>query len=160
MKQLFALFRRKPSPSANMTPRVQQVLVVARNEAERRFHQYVGSEHLWGALISYNEGVAVDILRRLKVDFTILQKDYQAAMHAEEPREPKNSIPSTPDFRAVLAKGEKEAKKLGFAYFGTEHLLLGLLSVKGFASDSLASQGVDLTRYRDELIQQIQKKEA
>ena len=35
----------------NFTPRAKQVLIIARNEAKRLNHDYVGSEHLLLGLI-------------------------------------------------------------------------------------------------------------
>jgi ATP-dependent Clp protease ATP-binding subunit ClpC len=158
MKNLFGIFKREPSLLENVTPRVQRILLAARNEADRRFHQYVGSEHLWGGFLIYNEGVGIEILRALKVDIDVLKCGYSASMKAGPPREPRASIPCTPKFKAILAKGEKEARKLEFTYFGSEHLVLGFLSRGGIARDSLNRQSVDYERYRLELVQRIQKK--
>ena len=157
MKFLFELFRRKPTPLDCVSPRVQHILVAARNEADRNFHRYVGSEHLWGGFLIYSEGVGFDILKALNVNFVTLKDDYRKSLFAEKPREPEIMIPFTPKLKSVLKKGEKEARKLGFSYFGTEHLLLGFLSIDGIARDSLRRQGIGIECYRLELTKRIKK---
>ena len=47
----------------NFTPRAQQVLALARKEADRFNHNYVGTEHLLLGLIKLGQGVAVNVLQ-------------------------------------------------------------------------------------------------
>ena len=49
----------------NFTPRAQQVLALARKEADRFNHSYVGTEHLLLGLIKLGQGVAVNVLERM-----------------------------------------------------------------------------------------------
>ena len=46
-------------PMNNFTPRAQQVLALARKEADRFHHNYVGTEHILLGLIKLGQGVAV-----------------------------------------------------------------------------------------------------
>ena len=48
----------------NFTPRAQQVLALARKEADRFNHNYVGTEHLLLGLIKLDQGVAVNVLKK------------------------------------------------------------------------------------------------
>ena len=52
----------------DFTPRAQQVLALARKEAERFNHNYVGTEHLLLGLIKLGQGVAVNVLQRMGLD--------------------------------------------------------------------------------------------
>ena len=52
----------------DLTPRGKQVLALARKEAERFNHNYVGTEHLLLGLIKLGEGVAVNVLQRMGLD--------------------------------------------------------------------------------------------
>src|SRR4051812_46096960 len=52
----------------NFTPRAQQVLALARKEADRFNHNYVGTEHLLLGLIKLGQGVAVNVLTKLGLD--------------------------------------------------------------------------------------------
>src|ERR1700692_1182462 len=53
---------------SDFTPRGQQVLALARQEAERFNHHYVGTEHLLLGLIKLGQGVAVNVLQRMGLD--------------------------------------------------------------------------------------------
>ena len=52
----------------NFTPRAQQLLALARKEAERLKHNYVGTEHLLLGLIKLGQGVAVNVLHKMGLD--------------------------------------------------------------------------------------------
>ena len=49
------------------TPRAQQVLALARKEAIRFRHNYIGTEHILLGIIRLGQGVAVNVLRKLGV---------------------------------------------------------------------------------------------
>ena len=53
---------------SNFTPRAQQVLALARKEADRFHHNYVGTEHLLLGLINLGQGVAVNVLQKMGLD--------------------------------------------------------------------------------------------
>ena len=48
--------------SGNYTPRAQQVIQLARGEADRFNHPYVGTEHILLGLVALGQGVAVTVL--------------------------------------------------------------------------------------------------
>ena len=52
----------------NFTDRVRKVLAMAREEAVRLQHDYVGTEHILLGLIREGEGVAAEVLRNLAAD--------------------------------------------------------------------------------------------
>ena len=52
----------------NFTERVRRVLQMAREEAQRLHHEYVGTEHILLGLIREGEGVAAAVLQNLNVD--------------------------------------------------------------------------------------------
>src|ERR671922_172027 len=52
----------------NFTPRAQQVLALARKEADRFNHNFVGTEHLLLGLLREGDGVAARVLKNLDVD--------------------------------------------------------------------------------------------
>src|SRR5213080_2320528 len=55
-------------PIGNFTPRAQQVLALARREADRFHHNFVGTEHLLLGLIKLGQGVAVSVLQKMGPD--------------------------------------------------------------------------------------------
>ncbi len=141
----------------NFTPRAQQVLALARKEADRCRHNYIGTEHLLMALIKLGQGVAVNVLERLGLNMEQLQKDVEAVMIPSQEMQALGSIPYTPRVKKILAFAAKEAKRLNHAYVGTEHILLGILGEgEGLAAQILERVGVDIERARQEVIAEIE----
>ncbi len=109
----------------NFTDRVRKVLQMAREEAARLHHEYVGTEHILLGLIREGEGVAAAVLTNLNVDLEEIQQKIDMS----------------------------EARELNHSYVGTEHLLLGLLrEEKGIAAQVLTDAGVNLEQARAETL--------
>ena len=64
----------------NFTPRAQQVLQLARKEADRFNHGYVGTEHLLLGLIALGQGVAVNVLQRMGIDLETVRMEVEKAV--------------------------------------------------------------------------------
>ncbi|QSR86183.1 ATP-dependent Clp protease ATP-binding subunit [Candidatus Methylacidiphilum infernorum] len=141
----------------NFTPRAQQVLALARQEAERFGHNHVGTEHLLLGLIKLAQGVAINVLQKLGVDLEIIRVEIEKKI-ASVPSEgkPTAPIPYTPRVKKVLALAGKEAKALNHSYVGTEHILLGLLREgEGVAATILKNLDIDLERVRNEILKEL-----
>jgi ATP-dependent Clp protease ATP-binding subunit ClpC len=61
----------------NFTPRAQQVLALARKEADRFHHNYVGTEHLLLGLIKLGQGVAVSVLQKMGLDLETVRAEVE-----------------------------------------------------------------------------------
>jgi ATP-dependent Clp protease ATP-binding subunit ClpC len=112
----------------NFTPRTLELITVAREEALRLNHNFLGTEHLLLGLLKLNEGNAAKVLQHLGVGLK------QCRMHVEklvgrrpEPRL-SNNIPYTPRTKRVFELAMLEAKILKTNFVDTEHLLLGMLA--------------------------------
>ena len=140
----------------NFTPRAQQVLALARKEADRFHHNYVGTEHLLLGLINLGKGVAVSVLLKMGLDLNTVRNAVEKQVGTGPEAQPAGNIPYTPRVKKVLALALKEAKMLNHAYIGTEHILLGLLHEgDGVAARVLKSLGVDLERCRQEILTEL-----
>jgi ATP-dependent Clp protease ATP-binding subunit ClpC len=140
----------------DFTPRAQQVFALARKEAERFNHNYVGTEHLLLGLIKLGQGVAVNALQKIGLDLERVRREVEK--HVGSPPETKmiGSIPYTPRVKKVLALAAKEAKALNHSYIGTEHVLLGLLREgEGIAAQVLRSLEVDPAQVRNEILKEL-----
>ncbi len=143
-------------PMNNFTPRAQQVLALARKEADRFHHNYVGTEHILLGLIKLGQGVAVSVLQKMGLDLGTVRNavEKQVGMGAEG--KPTGNIPYTPRVKKVLALAGKEAKALNHSYVGTEHILLGLLREgEGVAARVLKSLEIDIERTRNEILSEL-----
>ena len=132
----------------NFTDRLRRVGQVAREEAGRLHHEYVGTEHLLLGLIREGQGVAATVLTNLGVELAQIQQ-----MIEETVKEGKASaadgpeLPYTSRAKRVVELAMMEARELNHSYVGTEHLLLGLLrEEKGIAAQVLVHSGVTLGR--------------
>jgi ATP-dependent Clp protease ATP-binding subunit ClpC len=140
----------------NFTPRAQQVLALARKEAERFNHNYVGTEHLLLGLIKLGQGVAVNVLQRMGLDLESVRMEVEKHVGSHPETNMIGNIPYTPRVKKVLALAGKEAQALHNTYVGTEHLLLGLLREgEGIAARVLQSLEVDPARTRNEILKEL-----
>ena len=143
-------------PMNNFTPRAQQVLALARKEADRFHHNYVGTEHLLLGLINLGQGVAVNVLQKMGLDLQTVRAAVEKQVGTGPESKPSGNIPYTPRVKKVLALAGKEAKALNHSYVGTEHILLGLLREgEGVAARVLKSLEVDIERCRNEILSEL-----
>jgi len=138
------------------TPRAQQVIQLARKEAERFNHPYIGTEHLLLSLIALGEGVAVSVLEKMGVDLDILRIEVEKAVGQGPETQVIGALPMTPRAKKVLALAKAEAQALNHGYVGTEHILLGLLrEEEGVAARVLKNLNVDIERARLEVLKEL-----
>jgi ATP-dependent Clp protease ATP-binding subunit ClpC len=143
-------------PMSNFTPRAQQVLALARKEADRFHHNYVGTEHLLLGLINLGQGVAVNVLQKMGLDLDTVRQAVDEQVGLGPEAKPSGNVPYTPRVKKVLALAGKEAKGLNHSYVGTEHILLGLLREgEGVAARVLKSLDVDVDRCRNEILSEL-----
>ena len=143
-------------PMNNFTPRAQQVLALARKEADRFHHNYVGTEHLLLGLINLGQGVAVNVLQKMGLDLQTVRSAVEKQVGTGPESKPSGNIPYTPRVKKVLALAGKEARALNHSYVGTEHILLGLLREgEGVAARVLKSLEVDIERCRNEILSEL-----
>jgi ATP-dependent Clp protease ATP-binding subunit ClpC len=143
-------------PMNNFTPRAQQVLALARKEADRFHHNYVGTEHILLGLIKLGQGVAVSVLQKMGLDLETVRAAVEKQVGTGQETKAQNSIPYTPRVKKVLALAGKEAKTLNHSYVGTEHILLGLLREgEGVAARVLKSLDIDIERTRNEILREL-----
>jgi ATP-dependent Clp protease ATP-binding subunit ClpC len=140
----------------NFTPRAQQVLALARKEADRFNHNYVGTEHILLGLIKLGQGVAVSVLKNMGLDLETVRIEVEKQVGSGPESKISGNIPYTPRVKKVLSLSNKEAENLDHSYVGTEHLLLGLLREgEGVAARVLTSLNVDINQTRQEILAEI-----
>jgi|SRR6185437_4176191 len=140
----------------NFTDRVRRCLQLAREEADRLRHGEVRPEHILLGILDDDNGVGVHALVHLGADLGALRKGIVGRMP------PGNADASGPDrpytrrAKQVLEDAMREARDLGHAYVGTEHLLLGTASdEQGSCAVELAAQDVTLDVLRAEILRLV-----
>src|SRR6201984_1115541 len=141
---------------SNFTPRAQQVLALARKEADRLNHNFLGTEHLLLGLIKLGQGVAVNVLQKMGLDLETVRMEVEKQVGSPPSPNMMGNIPYTPRVKKVLVLAGKEAKALHHSYVGTEHILRGLLREgEGVAAQVLKSLEVDPARTRNEILKEL-----
>ena len=141
---------------SNFTPRAQQVLALARKEADRLNHNFLGTEHLLLGLIKLGQGVAVNVLQKMGLDLETVRMEVEKQVGTGPDQKMIGNIPYTPRVKKVIALAQKEAKNLNHTYVGTEHLLLGLLREgDGVAAKVLRALDVDIEQCRQEILKEL-----
>jgi ATP-dependent Clp protease ATP-binding subunit ClpC len=127
---------------------------MAREEAARLHHEYVGTEHILLGLIREGEGVAAAVLQSLNVDLDEIQQKIEDTVKKGKAAQATGpDLPYTSRAKKVLELAMSEARELNHSYVGTEHLLLGLLrEEKGIAAQVLTDSGVNLDAARTETL--------
>ena len=137
----------------NFTDRVRKVLAMAREEAIRLQHDYVGTEHILLGLIREGDGVASAVLTTLNVDLEQIHERVEESVRKGKATIALGELPYTSRAKKVLEFAMSEARDFNHSYVGTEHLLLGLLrEEKGIAAQVLNSLGVTLEEARGETL--------
>jgi hypothetical protein len=145
-----------PEGLSNFTPRAQQALALARKEADRLNHNFLGTEHLLLGMIALGQGVAVNVLRKMGLDLETVRTEVKKMVGTGPGQGNSGNAPYTPRLKKVLALATKEAKALNHTYVGTEHILLGLLREgDGVAAHVLKNLGVDIERTRQEILKEL-----
>ncbi len=141
------------------TPRAQQVLALARREADRLQHNYIGTEHILLGLLKQGQGIAIEMLQEMNVDIKDLIHTLNSNLKKGEFSSEDGNIPYTPRVRKMLSMAAQQAEKLNHSYIGTEHLLLGLVcDSEGIAGKILRHFEVTLERARQVLIDNLNRK--
>ena len=97
---------------SDFTPRAQQVLVLARKEAERFKHNYVGTEHLLLGLIKLGQGVAVDVLQKMGLDLERVRMEVEEHVGSNPETNMIGNIPYTPPSQKGIGISEQRGQSV------------------------------------------------
>ncbi len=132
------------------TERCRKVIALAREEAGRLGHDYIGTEHLLLGLIREGGGVAAAVLESVNVDLERVRLEVEKLVVMGGGTLTLGEVPFTPRAKKVLELSIEEAQALSHNYIGTEHLLLGLIREgEGVAAKVLDNLGVKLDKARE-----------
>jgi len=135
------------------TERARKVVLLAKEEAKRFNHDYIGTEHILLGLVREGEGVAAAVLASMGLSADKIRIEVEKFVQPGPSTVISGDIPFTPRAKKVIELSMDEARNLGHNYIGTEHLLLGLIREgEGVASQVLISMGLDLEKVRMEIM--------
>ncbi|RJQ40636.1 MAG: ATP-dependent Clp protease ATP-binding subunit [Nitrospiraceae bacterium] len=131
------------------TERGRKVIIYAREEAEKRQNDYLGTEHLLLALLREEEGISAAIIKKMGISIEEVRMEVERKLPYGTNVLTFGDIPFTPRAKKVLELAVEEARLIGHSYIGSEHLLLGLLREdEGIAGRTLRSLGANLLAAR------------
>lgn len=132
---------------------------LARREADRFRHNYIGAEHVLLGLLKLGQGVAVSVMENAGIAIDKLAAQIEQSMVPGTAAGSAGSLPLTPRVRRLLEMAGQEAKALRHTYVGTEHILLAILRDEdGLARHALASAGLSYDEARKSVLAEIDPK--
>ena len=143
------------------TPRARYALVMAKEEAHKMNAESIAAHHLLLALLGMEDGVAVDILKKLNVNIARLRMEIEKSCGSSggapaDGTQEGTPLPFNGEMKRVLIKAHEEAREMNYNFIGTEHLLLGILGNEGSdACRILRNMGVNLENAREEVIKEL-----
>lgn len=139
------------------TNRAKQVIKLAKREAQRLNHNYLGTEHVLLGLLKLGQGVAVNVLRNLNIDFDTVRSEVEKLVGYGPEIQVYGDPALTGKVKKVFEYANEEAANLNHNYVGTEHLLLGLLrQTDGVAAQVLENLNVNLKEVRKEVLKELE----
>jgi len=135
------------------TERARKVILLAKEEAKRFNHDYIGTEHILLGLVREGEGVAAAVLASFGLSSEKIRIEVEKLVQPGPSTVVSGDLPFTPKAKKVIELAMDEARTLGHNYIGTEHLLLGLIREgEGVASQVLMNMGLELDKVREEVM--------
>ncbi|MCE9634692.1 MAG: ATP-dependent Clp protease ATP-binding subunit [Planctomycetes bacterium] len=136
------------------TERARKVMTLARQEAQRFNHDYIGTEHILLGLVQEGSGVAAQVMKNLSVDMKKIRLEVEKIVKNGTNMVTMGQLPFTPRAKKVLELALEEAQNLGHSYIGTEHLLLGLIREnEGIAAQVILNLGTTLEEVREQVLE-------
>ncbi|HSX10655.1 MAG TPA: ATP-dependent Clp protease ATP-binding subunit [Chlamydiales bacterium] len=139
------------------TNRAKQVIKLAKKEAQRLNHNYLGTEHVLLGLLKLGQGIAVNVLRNMNLDYDAIRAEVERIVGFGPEIQVYGDPALTGKVKKVFEFANEEAANLNHNYVGTEHLLLALLrQTDGVAAQVLENLNVNLKEVRKEVLKELE----
>lgn len=139
------------------TNRAKQVIKLAKKEAQRLNHNYLGTEHVLLGLLKLGQGIAVNVLRNFNLDYDTVRSEVERLVGFGPEIQVYGDPALTGKVKKVFEFANEEAASLNHNYVGTEHLLLALLrQTDGVASQVLENLNINLKDIRKEVLKELE----
>ena len=141
------------------TARARKAIDLAGEIAKGLGHSYIGTEHILYGLAKEGSGVASKVLENQAINAQKIENEIIELIGKEEAL--KETLGFTPRTKRVLENSFVEAKKIGYDYIGTEHLLIGILREgDSIAVRILLDLNVDIPKIYNEIVGVVSEVEA
>jgi ATP-dependent Clp protease ATP-binding subunit ClpC len=127
------------------TERGRKIIIYAKEEAESRHNDYLGTEHLLLASIREHDSLPQLIIKKMGILPEDIKFEVERILPSSSHLLTFGDIPFTPRAKKVLELSVEEARLLGHNYIGSEHILLGLIREdEGIGGRILRNLGANL----------------
>jgi ATP-dependent Clp protease ATP-binding subunit ClpC len=136
-----------------LSPHLDRVIKMSQRIARDYDQDYVGTEHLFLAILEEDSGVAVAILNDNGIDLKRAREAVDRLVRKSlEDTWVFGRLPGTPHFRNVLSRAIEEARGFGSKVVDSEHMLLALSCEDGsVAQNALTELGLNTKSIRAEI---------
>jgi ATP-dependent Clp protease ATP-binding subunit ClpC len=132
--------------------RVKEVITMAKEEALRLGHDYIGTEHLLLGMIREGEGTGIELLKKIvNIDELKITLEQNTKGTSSENIKSRDNIALTPQSERILKMTHLEARFFKAEIIGTEHLLMAILRNQ----DNIASQVLNKFQVHYDLIKEM-----
>ena len=139
------------------TNRAKQVIKLAKKEAQKLNHNYLGTEHILLGLLKLGQGIAVNVLKNLGVDYETILAEVETVVGFGPEIQIYGDPTLTGKVKKVFEFANDEAASLNHNYVGTEHLLLALIrQPDGIAAQILENLNINLKEVRKEVLKELE----
>ena len=140
------------------TNRANKAIEIANDIALELGHSYIGTEHILYGLSKEGNGIASKVLENQNVTADDILNKIEELIGSDEPIE--NIVDFTPRTKRVVESAFIEARKLGYNFIGTEHLLIGILREGDcVAAKILLDLNVNIPKLYNEIVKVINEGE-
>ena len=142
----------------NFTSRARKAIEIANDAAIELGHRYIGTEHILYGLAKEGSGVASKVLENQGISPEDILDVTVSLVGREEPID--DTLGFTPRTKRVIESAFIEARKLGYNYIGTEHILIGILREgDSVAARILLELNVNIPKLYGEIVRVINEGE-
>ncbi len=110
VERLTGASRTTSTAKIDLSPGTKRVLEMAVDEARRMGHHYIGTEHLLLGLVRQNEGMAIDVLKKLGITAEQIRRQTRRVLQ-ENPVQPAPEQPPAQPERSSVAAGSPAQRK-------------------------------------------------
>ena len=140
------------------TNKAKKVIEIANDISVELGHNYIGTEHILYGLVKEGEGIATKVLNNKGITEEKVRVKIEEILGRG--REIKETLGFTPRTKRVLKNAFLEAKRIGYNYIGTEHLLLAIMKEGECVAVRIITElNVEISKIYNEIAKVINEEE-
>ena len=141
------------------TNKAKKVIEIANDVSVELGHNYIGTEHILYGLVKEGEGIAAKVLNNKGITEEKVRVKIEEILGIG--RDIKETLGFTPRTKRVLENAFLEAKRIGYNYIGTEHLLLAIMKEGDCVAVRIITElNVEISKIYNEIAKVINEEES